>query len=112
AATSGRAYMLARLAEERRRRAAGERAGRVADAIHAPLASLARDSTSRILAAAELPLSGAYLVSRGQVDAFRREVGRIADAPPELRVLCTGPWPPYHFAPAIRASDPVELIRV
>jgi hypothetical protein len=39
-----------------------------------------------------------YLVRRGDVSAFAREVDRYAAAHPELTLLCTGPWAPYSFA--------------
>ena len=32
------------------------------------------------------------------VGAFARLVARLDERHPELRLLCTGPWPPYSFA--------------
>lgn len=100
-AASGRAYMMARMNEERRRVQTRERAERLADRLHEPLAPLARDSTRRVLPAPDLLTSAAYLVPQGAAEEFASRVRRLAEAHPDLRVLCTGPWPPYHFAPAL-----------
>jgi hypothetical protein len=104
-ASSGREYMMARLAEDRQRRAAD----RLADQLHAPLARLAADSTRRLLLAPGLLLSAAYLVDRRRADEFRDAVNRLATDHPPLRLLCTGPWPPYHFVPPmIDGAEPTR----
>jgi Gas vesicle synthesis protein GvpL/GvpF len=64
--------------------------------VHQELFSLARESSER-LASGEL-LRAAYLVDRVAVDGFVETVGGLQRAHPELRLLCTGPWPPYSFA--------------
>ena len=46
-----------------------------------------------------LLLSAAYLVPRDGVDDFRGEVVKLERAHPDLALVCTGPWPPYSFAP-------------
>jgi hypothetical protein len=64
--------------------------------IHAPLATIARDSRMHRRPESEL-LRSAYLVDR---DAVEEVAGRIAERQrhtPDLQVLCTGPWPPYSF---------------
>ena len=66
-----------------------------ADLVHEPLALLARESVMH--AGPEL-LRAAYLVDRGAVESFVRQVQRLQDTHSELDVLCTGPWPPYSFA--------------
>jgi Gas vesicle synthesis protein GvpL/GvpF len=91
-AESGRAYMEARLARN-------DEAERLARELHEPLAALARAATRTVGATPRLLLSGAYLVEPGEVDAFRRRVGELEAAHPELTFVCTGPWPPYSFAP-------------
>jgi hypothetical protein len=69
-----------------------------AERVHEQLAPLARDAT--LLDAGTSPdlLRGAYLVDRDATGAFTAAVARLQDAHPELRLLCTGPWPPYSFA--------------
>jgi len=94
---SGRAYLLARLEEERQRQAQRQRAEALADEIHSPLAQMAVESTRQVLITPRLLLTAAYLVEREQVAAFRREVEALSAAYPELRFLCTGPWPAYNF---------------
>ena len=101
---SGRAYMLARCEEERREREQREAAEHLAGQLHAPLAALAEGSAHRVLATPELLLSAAYLVPGDRSEAFRQAVERLGATRPDLRLLCTGPWPPYHFVPALPAA--------
>lgn len=68
-----------------------------ARAVHEPLAALARDSVRRAGGPGEL-LRAAYLVGREQVEEVVRQVAHVQLENPGLRVLCTGPWPPYSFA--------------
>jgi hypothetical protein len=93
AAESGRAYMEARLAR-------AEEADRLARELHEPLAALARGATRTVGATPRLLLSSAYLVEPGELDGFRRRVGELEAAHPDLTFLTTGPWPPYSFAPS------------
>jgi hypothetical protein len=95
---SGRAYLMARLEEERQRQAWRQQAEALAAELHIPLDRLAVESTRQVLVTPRLLLTAAYLVERGQVAAFRREVEVLSTAHPELRFLCTGPWPAYSFA--------------
>jgi hypothetical protein len=101
---SGRAYMLARLDEERRRRETRELAERIAADLHDNLAPLARDSTRRVLPTPDVLMSAAYLVPRDDAESFATRTRELSSTHPALRLLCTGPWPPYHFAPALPAS--------
>ncbi|MGD8240816.1 MAG: GvpL/GvpF family gas vesicle protein [Armatimonadota bacterium] len=94
---TGRAYLLARAREERESDERRRHAEDLATKLHAPLADLATDSTRRALATPRLLLTAAYLVARGRVPTFRREVDALGAAHPALRLLCTGPWPPYNF---------------
>lgn len=71
---------------------------RALSTLHEPLSLLARESRlSSARSPAEL-LRGAYLVDRTAVDRFVRLVARLQAGSPSLRLLCTGPWPPYGFA--------------
>ena len=63
--------------------------------LHEPLAFLARESV--VQPGPEL-LRAAYLVDREAVDGFVGLVRRLQETHEGLRVLCTGPWPPYSFA--------------
>jgi Gas vesicle synthesis protein GvpL/GvpF len=90
-AASGAEYMRAKA------RAAAAHDG-VVRAVHEPLSRLARASMQRPPRASGELLRSAYLVERGDVDGFVTEVGVLQDARPALRLLCTGPWPPYSFS--------------
>jgi hypothetical protein len=63
--------------------------------LHEPLAFLARESVAQ--PGPEL-LRAAYLVDREAVEGFVGLVRRLQAAHEDLRILCTGPWPPYSFA--------------
>lgn len=41
----------------------------------------------------------AHLVRLGDVEDFRSAVAALSERYPELRLVLTGPWPPYSFAP-------------
>jgi hypothetical protein len=90
AAGPGTAYMLDRL---ERQRVGSE----VARRIHEPLASLARDSASRLSAQEPPLLNASYLVDLELVDRFKAHVEELDDELPEATIVCTGPWPPYSF---------------
>jgi hypothetical protein len=83
-ARSGTEYMRAKA-----------RRAEAARLLHAPLASLARESV--VQPGPEL-LRAAYLVDREAVSGFVSLVRRLGRAHPGLDLVCTGPWPPYSFA--------------
>jgi hypothetical protein len=72
-------------------------AARVIADVHAPLAAAARESTVRRGRGDDV-LRAAYLVDRAAVHELARLVGELDRDHDELRLLCTGPWPPYSFA--------------
>jgi hypothetical protein len=87
-ARSGREYMEARV----RRRREGEEAiallrplDRIADACRTP--GTAADGVAR----------RSYLVERERVEHFTALVQQLQAAHADLRMTCTGPWPPYSF---------------
>ncbi len=108
-AVSGRAYLLARLEEDRQARARRLWAEALVAPLHTPLARLATESTRQVLAAPRSLLKAAYLIDRDRVAAFRREVEALSAANPTLRFFCTGPWPAYSFmTTGIPATDGEE----
>lgn len=93
----GTEYLYRRLGEERRRaalRAAGER---LIQEIHALFRCRAVESRLQRLPTNRLLFTGAYLVERDRVDAFRKGVATAGEEFSHLSFLLTGPWPPYHF---------------
>lgn len=102
---TGRAYMAAQLEEQRNMQIRRQEAEALAADIHAPLAGLAAENTQRVLATPRLLLTAAYLVDRDRIDTFQNKVRALSTAHPQLRLLCTGPWPPYHFVICGRAEN-------
>jgi hypothetical protein len=94
AAANGREYMAARLAAERTRK-------QLQQGVHEALAPLAIDQAVREPSSSDLLFTAAFLVRHDDVEAFRQRVQDLAAAHPDLRLLCTGPWPPYHFVPGL-----------
>lgn len=98
--TSGTAYLRARLEAAKRERQAIAEAEAIAEQLHAALAHVAVAHLHRPLAGSRQLLTAAYLVERQHVSAFRDAVTAHALEQPMLRLLLTGPWPPYHFVSA------------
>ncbi|HEY8526902.1 MAG TPA: GvpL/GvpF family gas vesicle protein [Acidimicrobiales bacterium] len=94
----GRAYLMARVAADRRRRAAAARAEAVAARIDAAVRGAAADRRLEVGPAPGIVLAAAYLVDRGAVDRLVAAVRAVGRDEPEVAILCTGPWPPYSFA--------------
>lgn len=93
----GMEYMRARMTEvavERHLRQEAEELGQRCRAILAPYASALRLKT---LVTEEIPVSVACLVSREAVGPLVGAANRLHELEPDIRAVCTGPWPPYHF---------------
>lgn len=99
-ASSGTAYVLARVEEEREACAARAELEDLAREIHRPLAAIACESTWETLPTPRTLLAAAYLIDRGRIERMRREVGSVSRRFTTVRFLLTGPWPPYHFCAA------------
>jgi hypothetical protein len=85
----GTAYLL----ERGRRQHRGEQA---AELIHRPLGALARRSMQKA-GGDPHAFKAAYLVDEGAVEIFSELVGKLNATLGDIRVSCTGPWPPYSF---------------
>jgi Gas vesicle synthesis protein GvpL/GvpF len=83
-----------------RRLGRSRRSDALAERIHAPLERIARASTRRVLSVPRVALTAAYLVDEARVDDFRAAVEELDERVAEAAILCTGPWPPYSFAPS------------
>jgi Gas vesicle synthesis protein GvpL/GvpF len=90
-AASGTEYLQTRARE------AGAR-DVVARSVHDPLAAVARAHNLRPPSLPGEQLRAAYLVDRGKVESFSALVAELQEGNPSLRLICTGPWPPYSFA--------------
>jgi hypothetical protein len=57
----------------------------------------ASEMTTRLLVTAALPVSAAFLLPRAAVPALVEEAAQMQRERHDLTLVCTGPWPPYHF---------------
>ncbi|TYB41323.1 GvpL/GvpF family gas vesicle protein [Actinomadura chibensis] len=101
---AGKAYLLRRQRERRRREDAGRRAAEHAGTVHADLADLA--VASRRHAPQDPRLSGrpgtqvlnaAYLLDDDRVEDFLAAARAAGERLAGVEVEVTGPWPPYSF---------------
>lgn len=95
-ARTGREYLLARAAEQRR-------ADEAANHLHAPLAELAHASVVRERPAPPAVLTAAYLVEADRVADFSARADELGARHEQLQSVVTGPWPPYNFVTEERA---------
>ena len=99
---NGHTYLLTRLDVERKRQAMLEQNKKLAMMLDALLRDLTVDRSLHVSMYERMPFKAAYLVKRDSIDDFRSAVIGLAAAHSELHVLCTGPWPPYHFVNSVR----------
>ncbi|PDW01150.1 GvpL/GvpF family gas vesicle protein [Candidatus Viridilinea mediisalina] len=97
APTSGREYMLRRFAAEQALQARRRQAEAAANQLHTALADYALASVQRQPTGERMLLSAAYLVRRDAINRFREAVAALDATNAQMQLLCTGPWPPYHF---------------
>jgi gas vesicle protein GvpL/GvpF len=90
-ATSGRDYLLSRVATHRR-------AEEAARELHHPLAELAVAARTSERPSPPAVMVGSYLVEEPEVEDFRRRAEELGRRHADLHVVVTGPWPPYTFA--------------
>lgn len=81
----------------RARRRLGDARVDATKSVHHPLAALARESDAHGGTHENEVLRAAYLVDRRAVTPFAARVAALEHQNPALRLLCTGPWPPYSF---------------
>lgn len=94
----GHKFLLSKYRERAAQRYLRQKAAQKAAPIHQPLADMSIETCRYILRTPALMLSGAYLITRENVDVFRAELFRLSKDTPECKFLMSGPWPPYNFA--------------
>jgi hypothetical protein len=100
AATVGRgtAFLLRKrrevLGEEEARARAEELAAWLAEGVGA----LARESAVRVSPPEAIVVRAAHLIGRERVGEYRTRLRELGTTRPGLRLLASGPWPPYSFS--------------
>jgi gas vesicle protein GvpL/GvpF len=94
---TGRDYILNRVREHRRREAGAAEARRMLEPMHHELERLSTDARVRWSVSPETLLAAAFLVDEDRVEDFRSAVDRAEKQNRDVRIFCTGPWPPYNF---------------
>ena len=94
---AGARYLHARAAEIRRDEALKERARAVAQELDQVLGGLALERRVSFLPTPGVAVRSAYLLDPAGVEAFKAAFEATRRARGEVRVLLTGPWPPYTF---------------
>jgi hypothetical protein len=89
--TSGRRYLLARVRAHRRYEEAIRE-------LHDPLAALSVANRIRQAPTPPAILVATYLVDSKRIATFRLRADELAQRQGAMRVIVTGPWPPYTFA--------------
>ena len=104
AAGAGTAFLLKKrreiLGEEGARRRAEEAAAWLA----AGVGELARAADARLSPPEAIFVRAAHLVERGRVAEYRARLRARAAGRQDLRLLTSGPWPPYSFSD-LKGSD-------
>ncbi|CAN5654090.1 gas vesicle protein GvpL [soil metagenome] len=90
---TGTAYM----AQLARHAAGAAHMKREAERLARMIAERASVAESRVADAGEGAASIAYLLAWDDVAAYHTIVDAVRDTESSLRLLCTGPWPPYSF---------------
>ena len=94
----GTAFLLKKrremLGEEDARRRAEELAAWLASGVE----GLARETNVRLTPAEAIVVRAAHLVERGRVGEYRRRLRSHGAGRAGLRLLASGPWPPYSFS--------------
>jgi hypothetical protein len=97
ATTAGAHYLRARAAELRHDEALVLRARSSSQKVDEALQALALDKRVSLVPTAGVAIRAAYLIDPAQLCAFRLAFETLRREHAELRMLLTGPWPPYSF---------------
>jgi hypothetical protein len=101
----GTRYLRARLAVARREDARRELARSIAREIDAALAPQVLDRRCSLAPTDRLAIRAAYLIEPSRFEGCRRAIDDVRRRHPDLRVLVSGPWPPYSFVGPASAKE-------
>lgn len=94
----GTAFLLKKRLEVLGEEGARRRAEELAAWLAAGLAGLARESAVRLSPSEAIVVRAAHLVERARVAEYRARLRGLGAGRPGLRLLTSGPWPPYSFS--------------
>jgi len=94
----GTAFLLAKRREILGGEDARRRAQELAAWLAGGVAGLARETAARVRPAGAIALSAAHLVERARVAEYRARLRSLGAGRRDLRLLTSGPWPPYSFS--------------
>ncbi|HEV2862767.1 MAG TPA: GvpL/GvpF family gas vesicle protein [Pyrinomonadaceae bacterium] len=98
AAGAGTAFLLAKRREVLGEEALRSRAEGVAAALASRLEGLARESSVQVNPKGSLVVRAAHLIERGREEEYRERVRALGREREDLRLMASGPWPPYSFS--------------
>jgi hypothetical protein len=98
ATTTGRAYLKALRDQLRNAELDEPGIAELRTQLQTEFTGLARAERFEPLRTTHGMLSVAHLVEHAAFDAYRKQVQQVRDRLPHLRILASGPWPPYTFA--------------
>lgn len=102
---AGARYLRARAFDLRRDEAQKERAGAAARKLDDALRTFTLECRTSLLPTPRIAVRTAYLLHPAKVGAFRAAFDALRGVHDDLRLLLTGPWPPYNF---VRRTDPED----
>lgn len=108
---NGLTYMHQRFTAYQREQRLKRIAETIKDATEDTLGPWAEDLTLQTLLHDDVPLRGSFLVSAAQSAAFEAAFARLHEEYKPLRMLLTGPWPPYSFVSADYGAIPAHMVR-
>lgn len=98
---AGTAFLLAKRQAIKGAEALKARAEEVAALLASRVEGLAREAAVEVNPAGSLVVRAAHLVGRGREDEYRERLRALGRERADLRLMVSGPWPPYSFsAPA------------
>jgi hypothetical protein len=97
AAGAGTAFLLKKRREMLGEEGAQRRAEEVAAWLASGVGELARETAERLSPSEAIFVRAAHLVERARVEEYRARLRALAAARQDLRLLTSGPWPPYSF---------------
>lgn len=108
---NGRSYMYQRLSVYQHEQRLQQIAETIRDAAADALCPWAEDAKMQTMLNDDVPLRGSFLVTSRNSAAFEAAFAGLHDDHKPLRMLLTGPWPPYSFVSADYGSVPAHMVR-